>query len=173
MSWFLMWKSPFWAYDYRKWKGNSYSELNVGLANCFIFKNCLFHISCSQIILLMSSGKNGTNGKQFRFCVYMGITNNHQTSVSISKAWFCCCISAQLLKYWSIVTLGFALIFRKVMRFRSSKMLIGIPLTELFFLHFTFNFVLCIPPPNTHTQPWKMLYMNNIKILLSKDWKIL
>lgn len=138
----------------------------------FIYKNSLFHISCSQIILFMPYGKNGTNGKQF--CVYMGITNDHQANVSVSKAWFCCCVSAQLLKYWSTITLGFALIFRKVMRFRpSSKALIWIPLTQLLFLHFAFHFLLCIPPPYTHTQPWKILYMNNIENLLSKDWKIL
>lgn len=83
--------------------------INMVLAHCFCYKNSLFHISCFQIMQLMPRGKNGTNGKYFMFCVYMGITDQTQASVSILKAWFCWFISAQLLKYWSIISLVFVL----------------------------------------------------------------
>lgn len=129
------------AYHCRIGKGKSCNVLNMVSVYIFFYKNILFHISCSQIIQLMPCGKDGTNGKQFMFCDYMGITNRNQTSVSISKAWFWCFISAQFLKCWSIISLGFVLVFRKVIRFRSSaKMLIYIPVTLMPFLLSLFSF---------------------------------
>lgn len=67
-------------------------------------------------------------------------------------------ICSQLLKYWSIISLEFVLVFRKVIRFRSSaKVLICISFKLLLFLLFFFSFLFFpfpLPPLNENHCTW-------------------